>query len=312
MGHNLYREVKRGAPRSWDPTMRLVALVIADEASDETRRTIGYQIEGYWRPHGKGWRDGLTEHTGLRPDGVTKALRRLAAAGYDMRVPVGQDQAGRPVFAYRGHATDYQVPPLPPRDLPPQPERVADSPPIQRERVASRPLMAGPQATPFPQVTSEELSPHTADAGSPAGDRAKPIPTTSGTADAEPDPLEDLERVEQAVEGELGTEEESVAQGMLMGGSPVAAVVNKIEADRRRPQMEDLMRRGLMLGEAAEALGISLDAATRDVCAVFGLDVRRSLSLSQATRARARLPVHLRYPPPAPDPWAASPGREGR
>jgi hypothetical protein len=118
MGHKLYRMIKRGAPASWDAGMRLVALAIADEAGDASRRTYGYRIEGYPRPHGKGWRDGICQDTGLKPAGVTGALARLAAAGYEMRVPIGKDKAARVVYAARGHHTDYQVPDLPARPVP--------------------------------------------------------------------------------------------------------------------------------------------------------------------------------------------------
>jgi hypothetical protein len=156
MGYKLVREIMRGAPGGWDPTMRLVALAIADEANDATRRTIGYQAEGYWRPHGKGWRDGICEHTGLCPDGVTKALRRLAVAGYDMRVQAGEDKHGRPVYAFKGHATDYQVPRLPPR---PEPQRVDYRAGIERQRPPYRPPKPGLQGDPSPQIPSEALSP---------------------------------------------------------------------------------------------------------------------------------------------------------
>jgi hypothetical protein len=157
MGHKLYREIKRGAPPEWDSGMRLVALAIADDAGEQTRRTFGYQIEGYWRKHGKGWRNGISDDTGLDPGGVTKALRRLAAAGYDMRIPIGKDKTGRLIYAVRNHASDYCVPPLAPRR---PPERVPHRAPKLPERVDHRaPFDAGKGALQGTPISSEDLSP---------------------------------------------------------------------------------------------------------------------------------------------------------
>ncbi len=157
MGYMLYREVKQGAPPEWNTTMRLVALAIADEANEKTRRTIGFQIEGYWPRHKRAWRDGLCEVTGLKPDSVTKALRALAEAGYEMRVSIGTDKNGRPVYAAKGHATDYQVPKITRRQ---PPQRMDDSPGFEPQRVDESPAKGGRESTPSPQPsTSEELPP---------------------------------------------------------------------------------------------------------------------------------------------------------
>lgn len=113
--------------------MRLVAWVVADEANDRTRRTIGYRLQGYERRNGQ-WRDGICEQTGLCPRTVQQALRDLAAAGYELRVAIGKDSAGRPVYARRGHATDFTVPEL------------AARPPVRGRDSATQTPVRGPDS----------------------------------------------------------------------------------------------------------------------------------------------------------------------
>jgi len=102
MGYKLYREIRDNAPADWTAAERLVAWVIADDASDKTRRS--------WLKL-----PDLCQRAGLTADGVRKALQRLAARGYEFRIPVCTGRDGRPVFAVRGHSLDYLVPVLPAR-----------------------------------------------------------------------------------------------------------------------------------------------------------------------------------------------------
>jgi hypothetical protein len=97
VGYELYREIRDYAPAAWSSGMRLVALMIADDANDDTRRS--------WISNAL-----LCQRTGLQPTGVKTALQRLAAAGYEMRVAHGTDTLGRPVYAVTGHSVDYLVP----------------------------------------------------------------------------------------------------------------------------------------------------------------------------------------------------------
>src|SRR5215469_11308797 len=90
------------APWDWTRGERLVALVIADIANDATRRTR--------RPVP---RYVLTERTGYTASGIRRVLQRLAGRGFEFRVTHGLGKDGREVFSARGHATDYQVPPMP-------------------------------------------------------------------------------------------------------------------------------------------------------------------------------------------------------
>jgi len=135
MGTELYRMIRDGAPETWTPLMRLVAGVIADDAEDPQQREKRLQ-RGQRNPgdddgwpwsvipirgrHRKGrWHDGLTERTGMSPRAIRRVLAELSVADYEMREQIGTDKRGRPVFAYPGRATRFRVPPLKPRDPPP-------------------------------------------------------------------------------------------------------------------------------------------------------------------------------------------------
>lgn len=124
--------IRDGAPREWTPLMRLVAGEIADDARDPSLTPVTHEgswpwsalpLEGEYR-RGK-WRDGLTERCGMSARSISRVLADLAAAGYEMRVPItdrdGQpvkDKRGRLMYAGKGHALRFQVPSLPPRGEP--------------------------------------------------------------------------------------------------------------------------------------------------------------------------------------------------
>ncbi|MYR30695.1 hypothetical protein GTW20_00050 [Nocardiopsis alba] len=113
MGYELYRHVLNNAPAEIDAAARLVLAVIADDANEKTRRSyLGMDL--------------LSHRTGLLPDSASKALRRLAKAGFEIRVPVGTDKNGKPVFAMKGHRTVYLIPVFPERFMAPKPGREAD------------------------------------------------------------------------------------------------------------------------------------------------------------------------------------------
>src|SRR5690606_29554617 len=104
MGYELYRHVLGHAPGELDAAARLVLAVIADDANEKTRRSyLGMDL--------------LAHRTGLLPDSIGKALRRLAKADIEIRVPVGADKNGKPVFAMRGHRTVYLIPVFPEREF---------------------------------------------------------------------------------------------------------------------------------------------------------------------------------------------------
>lgn len=161
------REILAGAPAEWGRPERLVALVIADDANDKTRRSW-LPIEGRWR-RGR-WQDGICERTGLAPRSVRAALQRLGQRGYELRVPISIGKDGRPVYAARGQSTDFLFPPLPPRPVPengPEPAAFQDPKAAGNGSIGGRflpqrrPVSAGRRQEPAaPLLRSPQVSPH--------------------------------------------------------------------------------------------------------------------------------------------------------
>lgn len=97
VGYKLTREIRDFAPPDLTSGELVVAWVIADDANDRTRRS--------WIPLPL-----LCARARLKPPGVRAALAKLARRGYEFRVIHGYGKDGRPVYAVKGHATDYVVP----------------------------------------------------------------------------------------------------------------------------------------------------------------------------------------------------------
>ena len=97
VGYKLYREVRDFAPADWTASELLVALILADDANDATRRS--------WIPLPL-----LCQRTRLTERGLRAVLHKLAGGGYEFRVAHGYGKDGRPVFAARNHAVDYLIP----------------------------------------------------------------------------------------------------------------------------------------------------------------------------------------------------------
>ena len=97
VGYKLYREIRDFAPSDLTSGELAVALMIADDANDRSRRS--------WLPLPL-----LCARARLKPSSVRAALSKLAARGYEFRVIHGYGKDGRPVFAAKGHATDYVIP----------------------------------------------------------------------------------------------------------------------------------------------------------------------------------------------------------
>lgn len=96
MGINLVVEVLDHAPQDIAPGDRLMLVVLAEQARDETRECWpGDEV--------------LAHRTGTAPRSVRRTITRLEHAGLVERVPVGVDVNGRPIYAHRGHATTYRI-----------------------------------------------------------------------------------------------------------------------------------------------------------------------------------------------------------
>jgi hypothetical protein len=85
------------APAELTPAERLLLVAIAEKANEQTRMS--------WPGM-----DTLTQRTGLGDRQVRRMLADLAARGYELRVPIGVDKHGMPVFASKGRRTVYRVP----------------------------------------------------------------------------------------------------------------------------------------------------------------------------------------------------------
>jgi len=164
MGSELRRMIRDGAPATWTAPMIHVAGEIADDARDPSQGVPGdggwpwskLPVEGHFDRHGK-WRDGLTERCGMSARAISRALTGLARAGYEMRERIGTDRHGRPVFAAKGHAMTFRVPPLPPRPTPLRPPSTAS---FNGQRSPSTASKAAKYGDPFPPPPLKELSPH--------------------------------------------------------------------------------------------------------------------------------------------------------
>ena len=157
MGHELRRMLAETAPATWTANMRLVAFEVADRAPDPSQAKSGDMppdgggirsrvlLTGHLSRRGEYVR-GLTDYCGMNERTISRALQDLAAEGYEMRVQIlgrdGEplvDAKGRPVFACRGHAMTFRVPPtvsLGVRSDTQTSERVSDLTPKGGERVS--------------------------------------------------------------------------------------------------------------------------------------------------------------------------------
>ncbi|WP_433319154.1 hypothetical protein [Micromonospora chersina] len=115
MGVRLIVEVLDHAPPGLTAGDRLLLVVLAENANDETREGWpGWELIAR-RMRWADQRDG-------GKNAVSTALANLARRGVECRVPIGQTEAGRPVFAAHGRRTTYRIPHL---------RRVAETPTLE-------------------------------------------------------------------------------------------------------------------------------------------------------------------------------------
>lgn len=97
MGIKLIVEVLDHAPRDLSQAELVVLIAIAEEANDVTREA--------WPGMTK-----LARRTRMAPVSVRHVLERLRDRKLEIRVPIGIDHSGAPVFAGRGRCTVYRIP----------------------------------------------------------------------------------------------------------------------------------------------------------------------------------------------------------
>jgi predicted ArsR family transcriptional regulator len=100
---DLILEVMDHAPADLTPGERMVLTVIAERANEKTR--IAKQTSNWTI-------DTIAKRSGVGRDGLRKIFQRLAKNGCEVRVKLGTDSRGRPVFAYEGTAMTFKVPKL--------------------------------------------------------------------------------------------------------------------------------------------------------------------------------------------------------
>ncbi|BBB01035.1 hypothetical protein RVR_8267 [Actinacidiphila reveromycinica] len=100
MGYELRRQLREALGPDITGLQRAVALEIADDANDDTKESW-VKLED------------LARWTGAKDTSVVRnALKRLAAAGWEFRVPIGKGKDGRAMYAVPGRRMTFLVPPF--------------------------------------------------------------------------------------------------------------------------------------------------------------------------------------------------------
>lgn len=102
MAYQLVAEVLDHAPAELTASERLVLVALAERMP---RRT-----EWDWKSNH------LMRRTGLDARGLRAAVQRLAKRGIDIRVPIGKDRKGNPLYAIPGQVPRWRLPELPAPD----------------------------------------------------------------------------------------------------------------------------------------------------------------------------------------------------
>ncbi|MFE2346429.1 hypothetical protein [Kitasatospora cineracea] len=126
MGYELRRQLREALGPQVTGLQRAVALEIADDANEQSRKS--------WAAL-----EDLARWSGAKDTSVVRnALKRLAVAGWEFRVPIGKGKDGRLLYAVPGQRMTFIVPPF---------EGVAVAPPSGLEGEQGLPL-GGAVATP--------------------------------------------------------------------------------------------------------------------------------------------------------------------
>lgn len=102
VGFGLATEVLNYAPPELSTQERFLTTVIAMLVNDtDPSRTCRVDVTDL--AHWMGYKDD-------EPNRIYQLLRRMAARGYDLRVPVGTTRNGKPRYVYPGGAAMYRLP----------------------------------------------------------------------------------------------------------------------------------------------------------------------------------------------------------
>jgi len=184
VGIKLIVEVMERAPAELTSGERMVLVVIAEWANDNTREAR----------QSRTWTlDTIAFRAGLKRSGLKAVFRGLAKKKCEVRMPIGETKSGEPIYAFEGTAMTFKIPDLP--------ERVCHSDPSEGRPQHLRGDAVAPErgdhSDPLP-LNSPHTSPHVTDQNSPASTRFAPsgggtqIPSqrTSDVIDDGPLPVE--------------------------------------------------------------------------------------------------------------------------
>lgn len=154
MGYELRRKLREALGPGITGLQRAVALEIADDANEDTRRSwVALEDLARWT----GAKDAVV---------VRNALKRLAAAGWEFRIPIGKGKDGRTLYAVPGIRMTFAVPHFEevaaatPKEEPRLPQGGAPATPQTPQGVAPAPSEGAPAhsegagATPFSSYSS--------------------------------------------------------------------------------------------------------------------------------------------------------------
>lgn len=128
---------------------RMVLVTIAERANEKTRMMWRHRSDDV------SLSERIREVVGVSRQNLTKVFNRLAERGLEVRVQVGTTDAGKPVFAHKGHATDFRLPDLPASVRLPQSDaemrrkEPVDNPPREPPGPSSEPSQSDAQTRGF-------------------------------------------------------------------------------------------------------------------------------------------------------------------
>ena len=271
MSGKLVKEVLDNAPETLRLAERLVLVVIAENANEHTREARSLSTAD------------LCHRTGLKPNSVTRALQRLTRHGVDVRVPIGKDRRGAPVYAVPGERRQYRLPEF--AGVGPALISAADIDPEGRTTIhpkagQSSTLKGGQSSTQGGQPSSQ--TGHTSSQ-----------PGRTSTPSRHPSPVTTTERARDDSAGGGGDEIEDRTAGEVVDGLPWPD--GQVPTERERPRMVAVVAERLAAGWTLDQLDRYFTAGlrapgTRNPAGLIR-DRFKTAPRKPPTRARSRRPV---------------------